>query len=85
MDGYKLGMTPNGVAIGGPSNLIDGDPGWMREINDIVDKSLVKSEGRIFSDSANKKLGDFFGGQFRFFDDDVPHSSFVGVKRLKNL
>lgn len=85
MIGYKLGMIAGGVALGGPSNLIDGNPGWKREIKDIVDKALIESKGGVFSDSAGKKFGNFIGGEFRFADDDVPHSSFVSIKGLKDL
>ena len=80
MDGYKLGMTPNGVSVGGPSNLIYGDSGWKREINDIVDKAILSGESGVLSDPTGKKLGNFIGGEFRFADDDVPHSSFVSIK-----
>ena len=84
MIGYKLGIA-NGVALGGPSNLIDGIPAWKREFKDLVDKALIESKVGVFSDTAGKKFGDFVGGQFRFSDDDVPHSSFIGLDGLKNL
>ena len=80
MSGYKLGMTPNGVAVGGPSNLINGTPGWKREINNIVDKALLSGERGVLGDPAGKKLGNFVGGEFRLADDDVPHSPLVSIK-----
>ena len=71
MVGHKLGATPLGVALGGPSNLIDGNPGWKREFDNLVDEALFESERGIFGDSAGKQIGCFVGGEFRLFDEDI--------------
>ena len=71
MVGHKLGASPLGVALGGPSNLINGDPRWKREFDDLVDEALFKSERGIFSDSAGKQIGRFLGGEFRLFNEDI--------------
>ena len=71
MVGHKLGATPLGVALGGPSNLIDGNPGWKREFDDLVNEALFESESGVLGDTAGKQLGGFMGGEFRFFNQDV--------------
>ncbi len=71
MHGYKLGATPGGVSLGGPSNLINGNPGWKREIDDLINKAILESEGGVFRDAAGEQIGHFTRGQFCFLDDDI--------------
>ena len=71
MVGYKLGATPSGVALGGLSNLINRNPHWKREFDNLVNKALVESESRVSGDAASEQLGRFVSGQFCLIDDDI--------------
>ena len=71
MYGYKLGMTPNGVALGGPSNLVDFSPRWKRELHNIVDEALLFGESGVLSNSTSEEVCHFTDGQVRLTGDDV--------------
>ena len=64
MGGYKLGATPNGVAIGGPSHLENLNPRWKRELDDLINEAVVEGESGILGDTTGEQVGHFAAGQF---------------------